>query len=715
MPTQSLEMHFSAIRDALASGNLAAVCEAARAGLSDYPKEVDFAKIQIVALIKQDKARQALALIDQAHKSKLLSPKDMAYEAAYCNFVVGSYEMAKRQLKNVNPGPASAKLAAQIAYKCNQFVECVSIYEALLSEAARDSHEYNDLALNISAAKAAAAQHSQDNSADDVASAISGGYELMFNSATRLLGSGRSQEAEALLDETAKLAASTLAKAGWSEQDIRGEVGPIEAQRAVALQLLGRDSEARAIYVSLLSDRLLDAVTRDVVAHNCAALSVATAPGSDASVSKAKRTLQVPGRSADSLSSYQTALMVYNMAVMQTAQKQYAAARRSLCALGKMSSCSAVANAGVLSAMVSLRMGRGQQALNELAAMSFSREPVSGTRAALSAAQVAIQLGENKRAADILEAWKGKAQGIDMSSLKLPAQFARHYFGVCLLCNWLLGKLGLGKSEIDVAAEAARHVYTKAAAMQQQNVDLLVAASHCLAYAGNDELARECLGRVNIAASEQGVSVNATPLTSMLALPVSECDPKLTAHLLRGYRLRAKLAKAVPGLPTRMVRCFQPRSSAPCKEPAAPVLGAKRERLSLLSKRRSRRSRRLAKSPPKNYEIGRVPDVERWIPLRQRSYYKPRGRGHRLAKLRGGAQGGAVDASSGLGGTGSARIGGKAASPALVHTPADNSVKPGHGNEDGAAASAPGSQISKGKPKGGKGGKSSKGKGKKSW
>ncbi|KAJ2326519.1 hypothetical protein GGI00_004723 [Coemansia sp. RSA 2681] len=165
-----------------------------------------------------------------------------------------------------------------------------------------------------------------------------------------------------------------------------------------------------------------------------------------------------------------------------------------------------------------------------------------------------------------------------------------------------------------------------------------------------------------------------------------------------------------------MARRFQPRSNAPRKGTAAPMPGAKHTRSTSLSKRRSRRSRRLAKSPPKNYEAGRVPDAERWIPLRQRSYYKPRGRGHRLAKLRGGAQGGAVDASSGLGGTGSARIGGKATSPTLVQSSPDIGASSSHGNEDDVAAGASGSHSSKGKPKSGKSGKGGKGKGKKgSW
>ncbi|KAJ2417208.1 Signal recognition particle subunit SRP72 [Coemansia sp. IMI 209128] len=699
MPKQSLETHFSAIRDALASGNLLAVFEAAHAGLSDHPKEVEFAKIQIVALLKQDKVRQALNLIEWAYKSKLFSPKDMAYEAAYCNFLAGNYELAKKQLKHASPGPLVGKLSAQIAYKSGQFSECVEIYASLISEAESDSPERSDLVLNMSAAKAAAAlQHGQDSSiVGATTDTLSESYELMFNSATRLLGSGRPQEAVTLLAEAERLARATLANDKWSDKDIRGEVGPIEAQRAVALHQLGRIGEARTIYASLLSEQVLDTVTCDVVAHNYAALGVTGVSEAGASATIAKRALLIPGRSTSSLSRHQKALMVYNMAVMQATQKQFVAARRSLRALGKMDSSETIANAGVVSAAVSLRMGRGRQALNELAAISFAREPVSSVRTALAAAQVSIQLGDNKRAADILEAWKGKAQSVDLDSLKLPAEFAHHYFGICLLHNWLLSKHG--KSETEGAAEAAEHLYSKTAAMQQPNVDLLVAVGSCLSYAGLSELACECFGRARAVAPEQDVNSNAALPTSALASLAPEGDSKLIAHLLQGYRQHPKLARAIPGIPPRTARRLQPVGNVVRKGAVANLPRAKHSRSTLPNKRRNRK---LTVSPPKSYEVGRTPDPERWIPLRQRSYYKSRGRGNRQTKLRGGAQGGAVDTSSGLGGTGSARIAGKAASPALMQTLADDGV---------LAASVPvsSSHGAKGKPKGAKGGKGKKG------
>ncbi|KAJ2476042.1 Srp72p, partial [Coemansia sp. RSA 2320] len=706
MPPQSLEAHYSAIRDALAIGNLPGVSEAACAGLLDHPTEAGFAKIQIVALIKQEKARQALACIDKALKAKLIPPKDVAYEAAYCEFVAQNYDSAKARLKNVSPGLAVSKLAAQIAYKSGQFSECVDIYGKILSKTERDSQEYTDLLLNMSAAKAAAAQHGGSTGLDEDLGAAHGGYELMFNSATRLIASDKAHEALALLDNAAKLAAATLANDGWSEQDIRGETAPIEAQRAVALQQLGKSGEARAIYTRLLSEGLLDTATQDVVDHNRATIDTCKATGGNISLSasQAKCALLVPGRSAGLLSRYQKTSMLFNMVVVQVAQKQYAVARRSLRALGKTSPdlAVAVADAGIVSATISLHMGKRRLALNELAAMSFARPPMAGVRATLAAAQTAIQLGENRRAADILDTWKSKARAVALDSLKRPSEFARHYFGICLLHNWLQEGLGAGQSEAIVAADAAKHLYTEAATMSKQNADLLLAVGDCLAFAGNEELARECLQLAKAAASEQELDMGALLCAPMLTTFASEgSSPKSTSQLLRGYTWRAQLSRAVPGIPLRFARRFQPTGNSPLKSIAAGKPKAKHVCLQTLNMRRARRQRKLAKCPPKQYAEGRVPDAERWTPLRQRSYYKTRGRGHRQAKLRGGAQGGAVDANSGLGGTGSARIGGKASGTVPSRVSPD--VDDGNGSQanDAVTASVSGldSGGSKSKPK----------------
>ncbi|KAJ1952337.1 hypothetical protein GGI12_006269, partial [Dipsacomyces acuminosporus] len=185
MATQSLESYYSAIRDAIANNDFSSVVDTARSGLTDYPKEAEFAKIEVVALIKQESPTQALAAIAKARSTKLAAGKALEFEAAYCHFTLGSYEEASKALKRAEQGPAVTHLKAQIAYKLDSFVECISLYESLIASAEEGSEEYQELLLNLTAAKAAAAQADQGKSNGSsgrpsaaAAAAQEGGYEL---------------------------------------------------------------------------------------------------------------------------------------------------------------------------------------------------------------------------------------------------------------------------------------------------------------------------------------------------------------------------------------------------------------------------------------------------------------------------------------------------------------------------------------------------------
>ncbi|KAJ1897945.1 Signal recognition particle core component [Kickxella alabastrina] len=716
MSNQSLESFYSTIKDAIGAGNLSGVVDSARAGLKEYPKEAELAKVEIVALIKLEHASQALAAISRARTTKLVPAKAMEYEAAYCHFTLGSYADARNALKKASPGPKTDYLLAQIAYKCDQFSECVGIYKRLIATAEQDSQEHTDLLLNLAAAEAAEAQLSGKYPSSG--HAAQGNYELMFNSATGLLASGKAQDAVEVLSEAKALAVTTLAADGWASKDIDAETGPIDAQRAIALQQLGNDGEARIEYTRLLAGGALDAVVRDVVSHNAAVLGMHGSGGDATRANIVKRAVQIPGRSSKALSHSQRALMTYNMAVAQLAQNQPAAARRSLRRLGKRFSDMAVANAGLVSAAISLRMGQPTQALNELSALAHSQSATEGVKAALAAAQTAIALGDNSRAGQILSEWMDKAQAVRLAQTSAPEKFARYYFGISLLAGSLSedtrSDAAAGTS---IAAAAARHLQTELGRASEPgpSVALLLAVGDCAAHAGDAEGARECFAAAKKAAASQGADASRLVSAHASAALAAQGDgsgvsSQAVAQALRGLSRRKQIVSAVPGASPRFVRKLQPRaggasqsSAATRREPArsGAVAPAKKR----TERNRARRQRRLLKAPPKGYSPARKPDSERWIPLRQRASYKARGRNSKQQKLRGGAQGGATEAGSGLGGTGSARIaGGKAAEavPASEAKPEKSAVP--------APSAAPG--AGKGGPKGGKG-KAKGGKGKK--
>ncbi|KAJ2878469.1 Srp72p, partial [Coemansia asiatica] len=653
MASQALESVYSAIRDSISDGDYARVVESARAGLKAHPKEAaKLAKIEIVALIKQDCAFQALDAIAKARQSRALAKDAMEYEVAYCYFMLGRYEEARYALSKARAGPAHDRLLAQIAYKCNQFSECIDIYNKLISASERGSQEYKDLLINLAAAKAADAQmHGSKGelySSDELYSADS--YELIFNAATGLLAKGQTKKAIDMLSAAKELARSSLSADGWAEQDIQVEISPIEAQKAVAFHQLGRTGEASGIYKSLLSSSAVESNARDVIRHNAVLLTVGLDSCSGARASSLKRLIQVPGSGSSTLSQYQRTLMMYNMAAMHLAQNQIVPARRLLKRIskhicGSMSTCP-----GLISAAVSLKAGEPVRALNELSTLAHTSNAVDGVKAVLAAAQVAIGLGEKQRALSIVEEWLEKAQRVSLANLETPEDFTRHYFGTCMLASWLSAKVnGIGSVDSFFSpTNAANHLQQELSSIVAPTSSLLAAVGDCLVYAGNQEEARSCFDRAIKAAKETGANageLQSAHLSAELQMGHrsvdSAADSQDVARMLKGFLKRKKAATRIPGAPPRLVRRFQPRPDRPTQRSASGKETSRNtaQAKARAEKYRARRQRKVRNHPPKNYDPERKPDSERWIPLRQRSYYKPRGRGSRYQqKLRGGAQ-----------------------------------------------------------------------------
>ncbi|KAJ2717269.1 Signal recognition particle subunit SRP72 [Coemansia spiralis] len=696
----TLESCFSDVRSAIADNDLPRVVEAARAGLAAHPREADLARIEVIALIKLERAEQALAALGRARASHALQRGDMCYEAAYCHFLLGAYAEAAAALKTAAGGRTTDLLLAQIAYKCDNFAECIRLYEALIAGTDRADPEQAELQINLAAARAAMAQATGKAQAgcDSAAAASEGGYELQFNVATGLLAAGQIQAAADLLEAAGAHARDTLEKDGWTDEDIRSETGPIEAQRAAALQLLQRTTEAHAVYASLLARASVDRATRAVVRHNAAVLAARAGATGGVSVGSIKHALQVPGGKPGDLSCRQLSLMAFNMATAQCVQQEHGAARRSLRRLGSAYPGYIVGGAGELSAAISLNGGGPRKALNEFSALAHVQSPGNGVRATLSAAQIALALGEPGRAVTALCAWRDRASTVPLTAQADPVAFVRYYFGICQLIASL-------SSDPAPAADAATHLYLAADSQRAPDpaaAAVLAAIGDCQVYAGDAERAQQCFSGAAKAARDSGIDPRGLPSLFMAAVLVTDNGrAQLTARLLQSYSRRKGVLECIPGLSPRAARYLQPSTSASAGASGPhPRGGAAPMATPDKSKRyRARRRRRLAKAPPKSYEPGRTPDGERWIPLRQRSYYRPRGRGRQNANS--GAQGSAAAAGAGLGGTGSARIAGKSSNAAAAvaaaspSPPADSTDSPAV-----AAASKPRNVKRKGKAKG---------------
>lgn len=76
-------------------------------------------------------------------------------------------------------------------------------------------------------------------------------FEYLYNSACAWTGKKDFAKALLLLQEAEPLCRQTLQEDGYTEEEIEEELVSIQLQKAYSLQMLGRMTEAREIYLAL--------------------------------------------------------------------------------------------------------------------------------------------------------------------------------------------------------------------------------------------------------------------------------------------------------------------------------------------------------------------------------------------------------------------------------------------------------------------------------
>ena len=93
----SLSQLFSRMTLAASSSDFARVLELANEALATSPTNLRAAKQKVVALIKLDRYKDALAFLDE---SAFLEPKDIALERGFCLYKMGKGHEAQRALEH---------------------------------------------------------------------------------------------------------------------------------------------------------------------------------------------------------------------------------------------------------------------------------------------------------------------------------------------------------------------------------------------------------------------------------------------------------------------------------------------------------------------------------------------------------------------------------------------------------------------------------------
>ncbi|KYK59648.1 signal recognition particle protein [Drechmeria coniospora] len=223
---------------------------------------------RVVALLRLDRFEDAVRVI--AEGGTKLEAK-CTLEKAYALYKLGDLSAAADCLKtSALDNRGLCHIAAQVAYRAERFSETEAIYHRLL-DAADESQEDNDLNINI---RAAQAQHQwQDFSSTSslLSDCTPDTFELCYNVACAHIARDDLKSAATLLKRAAQLCD---ASEELTEEDKEGELKSILAQQAYVHARLGETRQALDLYQSLPTTEDADPNLALVIQNNISVLQM---------------------------------------------------------------------------------------------------------------------------------------------------------------------------------------------------------------------------------------------------------------------------------------------------------------------------------------------------------------------------------------------------------------------------------------------------------
>ncbi|KAG1078382.1 hypothetical protein G6F42_024292 [Rhizopus arrhizus] len=224
--------------------------------------------------------------------------------------------------KNASNDPSLLYLAAQLLYSQGQFEKAVQVYESLLKSTDKNSNIYDEIQVNLLAAKAGLLFSTNSNAAVKDKSELKESadlYEVAYNAASVYLARGDVKKAQEQLELAHKQCSDR--SQGMSKEEQEEELAVISTQLGYTYQLQGRANDAMKIYKQLLNSS--DVTVTAVVSNNVVAL------GQHKNTEEAAKYLKAAtSKEADvKLKNYQKRVIQMNESLLQLYSQKYSACR----------------------------------------------------------------------------------------------------------------------------------------------------------------------------------------------------------------------------------------------------------------------------------------------------------------------------------------------------------------------------------------------------
>ncbi|KAF5519875.1 Signal recognition particle subunit SRP72 [Colletotrichum aenigma] len=573
------------------------VLKAANASIKESKTDLTAHRTRVVALLKLDRFDDALrAIADGGDKLQ----DACVLEKAYALYKTGQLQAA-REIANSRPQRSFRHVAAQVAYRAEDFKDALDLHKGLLDD---PQDEANDLNINYLASAAQLEWKVVDDLSDEVAptplAADIDTFELAYNSACGCIARGELSKASTLLQRSLRLCDDSE---DLSEDDKQAEMVPIMVQQVYVYSRLGKLGEALDVQNRLSVSDSWDAESKLINQNNKSALATGV---ENPYLAQREGELASALRKQAKLFKYQESPLKQNQYVLGVQTQKLAGVYRGTSRTLAEATPTVFANTNVLSAINAaahaLRPSKNVDVKHVIPLLEKRPTDVgliltiiqlylaaNNTGAALSILETFLRNLENQGTQDVrfspglvalvvsLYRQQGRQTGIRTELAKASSFWekrnGRH-------ADSLLRGAGseLLKSSDPVDLAAAGAAFEKLCEKPGTDADHVAAAGLVASFATSN-------------------ASRAKPYLTDLP-PIESLIQGVDAGQLAGEGI-ATLATPANQATKRTMETQPTEASA-----------------------RKKRRRKL----PKNYEEGRKMDPERWLPLRDRSSYRPRGK-----------------------------------------------------------------------------------------
>ncbi|KAK7607394.1 signal recognition particle protein-like protein [Phyllosticta paracitricarpa] len=578
------------------------ILQAVNTHLAKSKNDVNLQHMRSVALLKLDRFDDALRQFEQGgDKLKQKAP----LEYAYALYKTGKLEEASK-VASGNSGRGINHVLAQATYRAEDFQSASNVYQKLASRP-QDGQAFespND--ININSLAVDAQLHWQSNGGLSKKNKLGRedmeAFETAYNAACFSISRGELAQAEVLL----KRARDLCLASDLSEEDKKAELMPIVVQQIYLLNQLQRTDEAKQLAAEVSIPEVPDASTRHIAQMNGFASSGQT-ENPYLSKRKLESTSNIPRN--DRLFAFQQSLMDHNNYITELQSNKHEGVARST--LSKISTqptstTSFATNAlSVLNAAANTKGLSGRSAIKQLLPLVHRRPRDVGL--ALTVVQLYCQESNYGAATPLLENFlkrlEDSAEAGDHDVRFSPGLVAAQ---VALYAK--AGRKAAVRSELAKATDYWRQ--------QTKNppVSLLMAAGIYLIESHQPE-DLEKAGEIFSSLLENDANNHAAAAGLVAAYATThpeKISPAQLDKLTPVPRLIADVdvdALEAAGIATPPHLQSAAKRSAP-KEKEQPAM-----------KKKIRQSR-----IPKDFDPDKKVDPERWLPMKDRSYYRPKGK-----------------------------------------------------------------------------------------